>query len=57
MDKPRACNDHRPCFARNGGKCRILSSTYDIDGRCPFCKVHINDKRREEKDTLVLQKD
>lgn len=51
MDKPQVCNDHRLCYARQGGKCRILNKTYDVDGQCPFCKVNRNDKPREEKDS------
>lgn len=36
------CHDKRQCFAKNGGRCTILWSTYE-DGECPFCK-----KSREE---------
>lgn len=43
-DKPQLCTDTRPCYARQGGKCRILNKTYDVDGQCPFCKRRIDDK-------------
>lgn len=37
------CSDTRKCFAANQigawRYCRILESTYDSDGDCPFCKV------------------
>ena len=37
------CYDTRKCFAANeiGGWrfCRILESTYESDGQCPFCKA------------------
>lgn len=36
------CKDSRKCFAANniGGLryCRILETTYECDGDCPFCK-------------------
>ena len=33
------CNDSRECFARGeSGRCRILSSVYEEDGKCPFRK-------------------
>ena len=57
MDKPQECIDTRPCFAHHGKVCRILNKTYSVDGQCPFCKRHRDDKFRKEKDTLVVQKD
>ena len=57
MDKPQICTDTRPCFARQGGKCRILNKTYDVDGQCPFCKRQRDDKLRKEENTLVVQED
>ena len=44
MNKVRSpqCNDTRKCFAANniGGwrYCRVLETTYEVDGDCPFCK-------------------
>ena len=44
MNKVRSqqCYDTRKCFAANniGGwrYCRILETTYETDGQCPFCK-------------------
>ena len=35
---PTLCRDKRPCFARNGGRCVILSHTYENTGDCPFQK-------------------
>lgn len=36
------CCDTRKCFGANniGGwrYCRILETTYEVDGQCPFCK-------------------
>lgn len=37
------CVDSRPCFAKwktvsGDTVCRILTHTYDEDGKCPFCK-------------------
>lgn len=36
------CCDTRKCFGANniGGwrYCRILETTYEVDGACPFCK-------------------
>lgn len=52
VPKPE-CLDKRHCFARFQGKCRILRETY-ADGKCPFCKRRIDDKRGKEKNPVEL---
>ena len=47
------CNDSRKCFAMrfvHGGfrVCNILTSTYEHDGRCPFCKADKNKVQNHE---------
>lgn len=37
------CFDSRPCFAKYGDHCNILSESYRVDGACPFCKEKITD--------------
>ena len=41
------CCDTRKCFGANniGGwrYCRILETTYEVDGACPFCKSEDTD--------------
>ena len=38
-EDPKKCNDKRPCFARDGGRCTILRKTYTGKPKlCPFCK-------------------
>ena len=36
------CPDTRKCFGANYSKghrvCRVLETTYETDGQCPFCK-------------------
>ena len=43
------CNERLPCFAKRNGKCRILTSTYHIGERCPFCKEYQDDKPVRKK--------
>lgn len=32
------CADTRPCRYRSNGMCRVLTTAYEEDGKCPFCK-------------------
>lgn len=36
LREPR-CRDKRECFARENGKCTLLTEARK-DGQCPFCK-------------------
>ena len=43
-----ACRDSRRCFAKARRKgvniCRILLSSFEEDGQCPFCKAFESEK-------------
>lgn len=49
------CHDSRPCFGRteyrDTKRCRILSETGYVDGKCPFCKptqdTNLNGKEKK----------
>lgn len=32
------CKDTRPCFAKKGNRCGVLTKGYEKDGACPFAK-------------------
>ena len=49
------CNDTRECFATgyvHGGfrVCRVLSETYEEDGKCVFCKKNKEDRNDVHED-------
>ena len=55
------CNDTRPCFGAQmspGGfrRCLVLSSAYEKDGQCPYCKEAAEDIVNTDIRALIFSK-